>query len=187
VRIVVCDTMVKHQHASGEYNRRRAECEEGVRILSKWYPDIRALRDISLPQLAEHAKDIPLTIYKRCRHVVEENERVLDGANRLRAGNLSGFGELMRESHRSLRDLYEVSCRELDIMVEAAEGLSGYYGGRMTGGGFGGSTINLVDRTRAKEFAQQISARYHRATGVQPEVRICSAADGARAEPSPLA
>ncbi len=187
VRIVVCDTMVKHQHASGEYNLRRAECEEGVKILSRWYLGIRALRDVSLHELAEHARDIPENIYKRCRHVVEENERVLDGAKCLRAGNLSQFGELMRESHRSLRDLYEVSCRELDIMVEAAEGLPGYYGGRMTGGGFGGSTVNLVDRAKAKEFAEQISTRYYHATDVRPEVRICSAADGARVEPSPVA
>ncbi|HEY4903529.1 MAG TPA: galactokinase [Candidatus Sulfotelmatobacter sp.] len=184
VRIVVCNTMVKHQHASGEYNRRRAECEEGVKILAMWYPGIRALRDVSLHQLGEHAKDIPATIYKRCRHVVEENERVRAAASCLRAADLSSFGKLMLESHRSLRDLYEVSCRELDIMVEAAEGLPGYYGGRMTGGGFGGSTINLVDTGSAQEFAEQVSARYRHSVGVQPEVRICSAADGAQAEPS---
>ncbi len=187
VRLVVCNTMVKHQHASGEYNRRREECEEGVRIMAKWYPNIRALRDVSFDQLIEHSKDLPDTIYKRCRHVVEENERVRDGANLLRAGDLNGFGERMRESHRSLRDLYEVSCRELDIMVEAAEGLPGYYGGRMTGGGFGGSTINLVEATDAESFGDQISSRYQKATGIKPAVYICSAADGARAEPDPAA
>jgi galactokinase len=89
----------------------------------------------------------------------------------------------MRESHRSLRDLYEVSCRELDIMVEVADGLPGYYGGRMTGGGFGGSTINLVEATDAEAFADQISGRYQKATGIKPAVYICSAADGARVEP----
>jgi|CZKY01.1.fsa_nt_gi galactokinase len=183
VRMVVCNTMVKHQHASGEYNRRREECEEGVRILAKWYPNIRALRDLSFDQLVKHSKDVPEKIYKRCRHVVEENERVRDGASRLRAGDLNGFGERMRESHRSLRDLYEVSCRELDIMVEVADGLPGYYGGRMTGGGFGGSTINLVEATDAEAFADQISGRYQKATGIKPAVYICSAADGARVEP----
>ena len=182
VRMVVCNTMVKHQHASGEYNRRREECEEGVRILAKWYPGIRALRDISAAQLAQYSKDVPETIYKRCRHVVEENERVRDGARLLRAGDLSGFGERMRESHRSLRDLYEVSCRELDIMVEIAEGLPGYYGGRMTGGGFGGSTINLVEAADAETFANQVADRYQKATGTTPAIYICSAADGARAE-----
>ena len=183
VRMVVCNTMVKHQHASGEYNRRREECEEGVRILAKWCPNIRALRDLSFDQLVKHSKDVPEKIYKRCRHVVEENERVRDGASRLRAGDLNGLGERMRESHRSLRDLYEVSCRELDIMVEVADGLPGYYGGRMTGGGFGGSTINLVEATDAESFADQISGRYQKATGIKPAVYICSAADGARVEP----
>lgn len=182
VRMVVCNTMVKHQHAGGEYNRRREECEEGVRILAKWYPEIHALRDLSIDQLARHSNDLPEKIYRRCRHVVEENERVQDGARRLRAADLNGFGELMRESHRSLRDLYEVSCRELDIMVEAAEGLPGYYGGRMTGGGFGGSAINLVEATDASTFAGQIADRYQKATGITPAVYICSAADGARIE-----
>lgn len=182
VRMVVCNTMVKHQHASGEYNRRREECEEGVKILSRWYPNIRALRDLSLDQLVEHSKDIPDNIAKRCRHVVEENKRVRDCARYLHAGDLAGFGEQMRESHRSLRDLYEVSCRELDIMVEVAEGLPGYYGGRMTGGGFGGSTINLVEAADAELFADQVSGRYQRATGIKPAVYICSAADGARVE-----
>jgi galactokinase len=187
VRMVVCNTMVKHQHAGGEYNRRREECERGVKILTKWYPEIRALRDISIDQLARRSNDIPETIYKRCRHVVEENQRVLDGARCLRVGNLSGFGELMRESHRSLRDLYEVSCRELDIMTEVAEGLPGYYGGRMTGGGFGGCTLNLVEGLDAEAFADRISSRYQQATGITPDIYICSAADGARIEFSGVA
>jgi galactokinase len=187
VRMVVCNTMVKHAHAGGEYNRRREECEEGVRILKRWYPEIRALRDVSVAQLAEHAEEFPetifsQTIFRRCRHVVEENARVQEGARRLRAGDLSGFGELMRESHRSLRDLYEVSCRELDLMAESAEGLPGYYGGRMTGGGFGGCTLNLVEASSAEDFAGLISERYRAATGITPEVYICSAADGARME-----
>jgi galactokinase len=184
VRMVICNTMMKHEHANGEYNRRREECEEGVRILAKWYPDIRALRDLSIQQLIQHSEDLPKSIYLRCRHVVEENERVRDGARRLSACDLHGFGDLMRESHRSLRDLYEVSCRELDLMVELAEGLTGYYGGRMTGGGFGGSTINFVEATDAQAFADQISDRYQKATGITPAVYICSAADGARVEPN---
>jgi galactokinase len=185
VRMVICNTMVKHQHAGGEYNRRREECEEGVRILAKWYPGIRALRDVSLAQLEQHASDIPQVIFKRCRHVIEENERVRVGARSLRAGELAQFGALMRESHRSLRDLYEVSCRELDVMVELAERLPGFYGGRMTGGGFGGSTINLVEAEEAERFAGEISRRYAQATGIQPAIYISSAADGAGIEPNP--
>ncbi|HEY1658454.1 MAG TPA: galactokinase [Candidatus Sulfotelmatobacter sp.] len=182
VRMVICNTMVKHEHAGGEYNRRREECEQGVRILSMDFPGIRALRDISIEQLRQHTQDLPEKILNRCRHVIEENDRVLAAAERLRAADLRGFGKLMRESHASLRDLYEVSCRELDLMVEAAEGLPGFYGGRMTGGGFGGSTVNLVDSGAAGAFADQISDRYRRATGIDPHVHICSAADGAQAE-----
>jgi galactokinase len=179
VRLVVCNTMVKHEHAGGEYNRRREECEQGVKTLSQWYPDIHALRDISVAQLELHEKDLPPLIYKRCSHVVHENQRVLDGARCLAAGDLSGFGKLMRESHNSLRDLYEVSCRELDVMVKLAEGLPGYWGGRMTGGGFGGCTVNLVNAADAPAFAREIAARYHKAQAITPDVYICSAADGA--------
>jgi galactokinase len=181
VRMVICNTMVKHEHGGGEYNRRREECEEGVRLLSRHFPGIRALRDVSIEQVKEHARELPEKIFNRCRHVIEENARVHAAANCLRAGDLYGFGRLMRESHVSLRDLYEVSCRELDIMVEAAEGLPGFYGGRMTGGGFGGSTVNLVASNAAAAFAEQISARYRQAMGIEAEVYICSAADGARA------
>jgi galactokinase len=95
---------------------------------------------------------------------------------------LNAFGELMRGSHRSLRDLYEVSCRELDLMVEVAEGLPGYYGGRMTGGGFGGCTVNLVKADLTEAFAGMIADRYRRATGIRPDVYVCSAADGAGVE-----
>jgi galactokinase len=181
VRLVICNTMVKHEHASGEYNRRRAECEEGVRLLSQWHPDIRALRDISPEQLERHSKDMPPTIYKRCLHVVEENERVLEGAERLAQGDLDGFGKLMGESHRSLRDLYQVSCQELDLMVELAGKLSGFRGGRMTGGGFGGCTVNLVDVATAPAFADEIAELYRQNTGIKPDIYICSAADGAGA------
>jgi galactokinase len=112
VRLVICNTMVKHEHAGGEYNRRREECDEGVRILTKWYPGIRALRDVSPARLEAHAADLPATIYQRCSHVVHENQRVLDGSRALAAGDLPQFGELMHASHISLRDLYAVSCEE---------------------------------------------------------------------------
>jgi galactokinase len=182
VRFVVCNTMVKHEHASGAYNRRREECEEGVKILSSWYPGTRSLRDISDEQLASHCHEMPTLVYKRCLHVVRENQRVQKGSACLSEDDLAGFGELMRESHRSLRDLFEVSCRELDVMVEVAEGLPGYYGGRMTGGGFGGCTVNLVDAQDAQGFANEISARYQSVTGIKPVVYLCAASEGASAE-----
>lgn len=182
VRLVICNTMVKHGHAGGEYNRRREECDEGVRILARWYPGIRALRDVSVEQLEKHASDLPPIILKRCQHVVTENERVMEGSQALFAGDVGRFGELMRESHRSLRDLYAVSSEELDIMVEVAEELPGYWGGRMTGGGFGGCTVNLVNADDAESFVQEIKKRYHAKTGIDPDVYICAAADGASAE-----
>ena len=182
VQLVICNTMVKHELSGGEYNRRRAECEEGVKLLSRWYPGIRALRDVSPEQLERRSQEVPDVIYKRCAHVIHENQRTLDGSQLLLKGDLRGFGKLMEESHRSLRDLYEVSCRELDVMVESAAGLSGYWGGRMTGGGFGGCTVNLVSATDAENFATRIAQRYARATSIHADVYICSAADGAGAD-----
>jgi galactokinase len=179
IRLVVCNTMVKHDLATGAYNTRREECEEGVRCFAKWDPTIRALRDVSVEMLDQHVHDLPATIGKRCTHVVRENQRTLDAARALTEGDLERVGRLMRESHKSLRDLYEVSCRELDIMVEAAQGRPGFCGGRMTGGGFGGCTINLVRETNSEEFAQRIAESYRQQTGITPQVYLCSAEDGA--------
>lgn len=182
VKFVICNTMVKHAHSGGEYNQRRRECEQGVEILSRFFPEISALRDVSFEQVKAHIGDMPPTIYKRCVHVVAENDRVLKAKNFFRDGDLASVGKLMQESHESLRDLYEVSCRELDIMVESAEGLPGYYGGRMTGGGFGGCTVNLVATNKAETFRDQIADRYRERTGISPEIYICSPASGAHAE-----
>ena len=181
LELVVCNTMVKHDLATGAYNTRREECEEGVRAFARWDPSVRALRDVSVDLLDRHEKDIPFTIWKRCSHVVHENQRTLDAARALTEGNMARVEQLMRESHNSLRDLYEVSCRELDIMVEAAEGLPGFCGGRMTGGGFGGCTVNLVREENAEDFAKRIAERYREATGIHPQVYLCSAEDGAQA------
>jgi galactokinase len=180
IRLVVCNTMVKHDLATGGYNTRREECEEGVRLFRKWDPAVRALRDVSMELLDRRRDDLPPVIWKRCCHVIRENQRTLDAARALSDGNLLRLGELMRESHDSLRDLFEVSCRELDVMVEAAEGLPGFCGGRMTGGGFGGCTVNLVREEAAADFAAQISQRFHSATQITPQIYICSAENGAQ-------
>jgi len=181
IQLVICNTMVKHDLATGSYNTRRQECEQACRILAQRDPKIRALRDVSIEQLERYSGDLPDILRKRCTHIVHENQRVLDAVQCLADGDLTRLGELMRASHRSLRDLYEVSCLELDVMVDAAEGLPGHCGGRMTGGGFGGCTVNLVLAGNAKEFAAQVSERYQRKTGISPKVYICSAADGAKA------
>jgi galactokinase len=180
IELVVCNTMVKHELSGTEYNTRRAECEEGVRYFAKWDPSIRALRDVSVKLLDQHKADLPPVIWKRCCHVVRENQRTTDAGRALTDGDFGRMKVLMRESHESLRDLYEVSCRELDIMVESAEGLQGFCGGRMTGGGFGGCTINLVRKENASQFATQIAERYRKATGIDPQIYRCSAEDGAQ-------
>jgi galactokinase len=179
ISLVVCNTMVKHDLATGAYNTRREECEEGVRYFAERDSTIRALRDVSVELLDQHLGDLPATLGKRCSHVVRENQRTLDAGAALTAGDLPRVGQLMRESHESLRDLYEVSCQELDIMVESAEGLPGFCGGRMTGGGFGGCTVNLVREKNAEDFANQIAERYRSQTGISPQVYLCTAEDGA--------
>lgn len=182
VQLVICNTMVKHELSGGEYNMRRAQCEEGVRILSHSNPKIRALRDVTVRELQGRRSEIPEVVFRRCLHVVKENERVLETKKFLESGDLTSVGELMLDSHESLRDLYEVSCRELDAMVEAAKGFPGWIGGRMTGGGFGGCTVNLVVREQANSFAAAIASRYQKEIGIHPDVYVCSAADGAGAE-----
>jgi galactokinase len=179
VSIVICNTMVRHKLAGGEYNVRRAECEEGVRLLAKRIPGIAALRDVSVAQLEKYRGDLPEKIYQRCEHVVWENQRVLESSKALATGDLIAVGEYMAASHRSLRDLYQVSCVELDLMVESAQGLPGFFGGRMTGGGFGGCTVNLVNTPDAEAFAERIAARYQEHTGIHPDVFVSAASDGA--------
>jgi galactokinase len=178
VRLVICNTMVRHSVAAGEYNRRRAECEAGVEYLSKQFPGVRALRDATLEELAALNSDLPDKILRRCRHVITENTRVVRAAAALTRNDLGTFGELMRESHRSLRDDFEVSCSELDLMVQVAGRAKGVYGARMTGGGFGGCTINLVEADCVNFFRESVSEGYERATGRKPEIYVCSPVDG---------
>jgi galactokinase len=181
VKLVICNTMIRHAHAGGEYNRRREQCEEGVCSLRRVLPGIEALRDVTLAQLRDHASVLDPVVYRRCRHVVTENERVQAAAVALKVGALKTFGRLMYESHQSMRDDYEISCHELDLMVRLAQLTDGVYGSRMTGGGFGGCTVNLVRADKVVPFRAFIAARYAAATGRTPEIYVCEAADGAAA------
>jgi galactokinase len=178
IRLVVCNTMVKHDLATGAYNTRREECEQGTRFFAEKDPEVRALRDVSVGMLERYADDLPPVIRKRCTHVVHENQRTVSLSHALAASDWPRVGRLMKGSHDSLRDLYEVSCRELDIMVDAAEGVPGFLGGRMTGGGFGGCTINLVRENVAEEFAAKVAERYRKATGITPQTYLCDAGGG---------
>ena len=179
VKLVVCNTMVRHELAASEYNLRREQCELGVKMLGQLKPGIHSLRDVTETDLARYRNVLEALIWRRCRHVVTENQRVLDASAALRAGDVTRFGDLMARSHRSLRDDYEVSCAELDGMVALALKLEGVHGARMTGGGFGGCTINLVEAAHAERFAREIAASYRRETGVACDVYICSAEGGA--------
>ncbi len=183
--VVVADTMKRRGLVDSEYNTRRQECEEGVRILQRYLPEVRSLRDVSVDQFKAQSSKLKIQkVRQRCRHVIYENERVLKSVAALRAGDLAAFGRLMNASHVSLRDDYQVSCAELDIMVEAAWKVDGVYGSRMTGAGFGGCTVSLVAEEAIEDFRAQVAAAYEEATGIVPQIYVCRAEDGV-AEVSP--
>ena len=179
-QLVICNTMVKHEVATGEYNVRRAECEEGLRALRTVLPEIRALRDVTLAQLEKHQELLDPKVYARCRHVVMENARVQSAMRAFESRDIRALGPLMRDSHYSLRDDYEVSCPELDLMTEIAVAQRGVIGARMTGGGFGGCTVNLVESADVDAFKEKVSAEYFSKTGLHPEIFVSPASDGAR-------
>jgi galactokinase len=179
---VVCNSMVKHEHAAGEYNARRANCEAATQIFSEQMPAVRALRDVTLDDLERFAKLLPEVLYRRSRHVISENLRVITASEALKANDPEAFGGAMLASHRSLRDDYEVSCAELDLLVDIATGLKGVCGSRMTGGGFGGCVITLVASEAGSEFEATVSTEYEKATGQRPETYRVKPSDGVREE-----
>lgn len=174
VSIVVCNTLVRHAIAGGEYNRRRQQCESAARKLG-----VTVLRDVSRPDFQRREQDLTDLERKRARHVIGENTRVAEFAKALQEDDRPYVGRLMAESHRSLRDDFEVSCRELDIMVELANQVDGTIGARMTGGGFGGCTVNLVSEDAVGRFCDHIAREYERQTGKRPDIYFTPAADGA--------
>jgi galactokinase len=179
VVIVIADTTVRHTHTTSAYNDRRAACEQAAQILKQDLPDIKALRDVSIADLNRFSMKLPAEVEMRARHVVEEIDRTNRAVKLLDSGDIEGFGQLMNACHVSLRDLYQVSCPELDIMVTAAQSLDGCYGARLTGGGFGGCTVNLVSHDMAELFTKSLSAKYEADTGLHPEIYTCRASPGA--------
>jgi galactokinase len=177
--IVISDTRVKHSLASSQYNSRRAECERGVELLRQKIPGISALRDVSLADFEAHQDGVPEPVRRRCRHVISENGRTLAAAGALEAGNISLVGRLMNESHDSLRRDYEVSCSELDLLVDIARSVPGVAGTRMTGGGFGGCTVSLVAKQSVRPFEEAVAKEYGRITGLAPHLFEVEASDGA--------
>jgi len=180
LRIVICNTRVNRKLAGSKYyNERRRECAEGVSLLREFLPEIDALRDVTIDSFEKYKHHLPENIKKRCGHVIRENERVIQAVAALKEDNLGKFGNLMNESHQSLRDDYEVSSVELDLMVEIAREIDGVLGARMTGAGFGGCTVNLVEKKSINQFHKIIMEKYKKKTGIQPEIYICQAENGA--------
>lgn len=172
---------MRHTLASSAYNDRRAACEEAVRILQHDLEGITALRDVSVSDFNRLAEKLPLEVEKRARHVVEEIDRTDRAVKFLKRGEITSFGRLMNACHVSLRDLYEVSCPELDVMARIAQSLDGCYGARLTGAGFGGCTVNLVAKEKAGRFVSSLAAAYNLETGLRPEIYLCHASSGASA------
>ncbi|MEO1261717.1 MAG: galactokinase [Bacteroidota bacterium] len=159
-QLLLLNTNVSHTLASSEYNTRRAECEQGVEILRKEHTNIKNLRDVSLNQIASIHNKMPGHIHRRCRHVVSENQRVLDATKALREMDHHKLGQLLYQSHFSLQNDYQVSCPELDFLVQATLNKNYVLGSRMMGGGFGGCTINIIEKNKAGEFVEQVSKKY---------------------------
>lgn len=180
IKIVICNTNVKRELAASEYNKRRAECENGVNILKKWLPNITSLRDVTLDEYKKYEAELPIITQNRCRYVVEENTRVLNSVEALIEKDLETFGLLMNASHVGLRDLYEVSCDELDILTEIAQNTHGVLGARMTGAGFGGCTVNLVRTEAIDELRTCVLREYTKQTGINPDIYVCNVGDGAK-------
>ncbi|HKQ68443.1 MAG TPA: galactokinase [Polyangiaceae bacterium] len=177
--ILICDTRVKHALASSKYNERRAECRSGTEILGRFLPGVRALRDVSVADFERFEKDLAMPVKRRCRHVVTENARTLAAARALADNDLAEFGRLMVASHRSLQQDYEVSCPELDLCVDVATTVPGVYGARMTGGGFGGCTVNLVREDAVAAASAALCSEMERRFDKKPEIFASRATGGA--------
>jgi galactokinase len=180
--LVIADSGIRRSLVSSAYNERRAACEEAVQRLRTYLPHLQSLRDVSVAEFSRLAVHLPEVVRKRAQHVVEEIARVEQAVHALKHGDVNTFGRLMVECHRSLRDLYEVSTSELDLLVEIATGLPGCWGARLTGAGFGGCTVNLVRRDHTDAFVRDLKAAYYQNTGLQAEVYVCRASDGAFAQ-----
>ena len=177
-RIVLCNSGVKHSLANSAYNIRRQECERGVSVLRHTHPEVTSLRDVTMAQLEAHRSELDMSVFRRCAYVVQENARVEAACHHLVAGDLAAFGQQMYASHAGLRDDYEVSCRELDVLVEAARAAPGIFGSRMMGGGFGGCTINLVAPDKVDDFIDNVATAYEQQFGCKPETYHTSIVGG---------
>ncbi len=181
--IVIADSAVERELSASAYNQRRSECESALAHTRKIFPQAQSLRDIAADDLPKLESGMPEIPFKRMRHVVEEIERVKQGCQLLFADDAAGFGKLMNAGHASLRDLYAVSIPALDTLAAIAQNIPGCYGARLTGAGFGGCTVNLVESDRAEDFVEALKDGYQRETGMQAKVYICKPSRGVYIKP----
>lgn len=180
-QIVICNSKIQRSLVSSEYNKRREECRIAVELFNhKLTSEIQALRDVTIDEYKKYQGQLPETIARRARHVISENYRVQTGVQTLRGGNFSAFGQLMIESHYSLKNDYEVSCAELDLLVDLALKQEGVLGARMTGAGFGGCTVNLLKRDYIDAFKKSVKNEYKKITGINPDIYVTRPAEGAK-------
>lgn len=179
VKLIVCNTKVKRELKDTAFNKRRQECSEAVRILAKYIPSVKSLRDVSIEDLEKYQEKLSGDTAKRCRHVISEDQRVLDAVRFLQNSEIENFAQLLFGSHKSLRDLYEVSCPELDAMVDISLKEKGVLGARMTGGGFGGCSIALAKKENVLDFCRNVSEKYINKTGIYPEIYPVEISSGA--------
>ena len=179
-RVVLIDSMVKHSLASSEYNVRRAQCEAGVEVVAKHVESVASLRDVTMEMLDKYKSEMEPIVYRRCAYIINENQRLLDGCRELQNGDYISFGRKMFGSHDGLSKEYEVSCEELDFIVDIARDTEGVLGARMMGGGFGGCVINLVRETALEAYLQDVKRKYAERFEVEPRVIEVVISNGAR-------
>lgn len=178
ISIVLIDTNVSHSLASSQYNQRRSECNDGVSVIQKDYPEIESLRDVSFSMLNEYEHKLSPIVYKRCKYVIDENNRLLKACNALNSNDLKAFGNLMYKSHEGLSKEYEVSCKELDFLVELLKNDPSVYGSRMMGGGFGGCTINLIENDAIENISKKVKKEYKDIFGFEANIYITKISGG---------
>ncbi|HTD97501.1 MAG TPA: hypothetical protein VK627_11235, partial [Edaphobacter sp.] len=181
VRVVICNSMVKHSVAAGGYGDRSDEVAAGQAVLRRERPGVELLRDASLADLEACREKMSAESFARCKHIITENARVLAARGALWQGDMKRFGELMIEAHASMRDDFAASCEEIDELVEIAVGVPGCFGARITGGGFGGCTVNVVSVDEAEGFVAAVRGAYETKRGIVAQCFVCAPSDGAMA------
>ncbi len=178
ISIVLFDTCISHSLASSEYNKRRKECAEGVKVIKKKFQEVESLRDVSSDMLNEFRMQLNPVVFRRCKYVITENERLMKACEALNIHDLKTFGSLMYQTHKGLSEDYEVSCKELDFLVDLTKNKDEVYGSRMMGGGFGGCTINLIETDSVDSISKRMKEEYKEEFGIEANVYVTKISEG---------